>query len=134
MGLFDGFDFANGKLPPWLRPLIELTGPAVTALTAAILPVGGFTVGMLAFFWPEGAMQMVDVSTSFFEKIPQAMYQLIGTIVVAYTAGVGVQKVFGKPENMVTSPPDDDRLGAPPTTGSAVHRTSEIDNAPRGKT
>ena len=96
MRFLENFDFKNGKLPPWLAPLIGLTRPLVTTLTAAILPIGGFMVGMIALGWPNAAQQAVQASTAFFEGIPLALYQLIGTIVIAYTGAVTAES-FRKP-------------------------------------
>ena len=130
MSLLDKFDFSNGKLPPWLAPLIGLTRPLVTTLTAAILPIGGFMVGIIALVWPNAAMQAVHASTAFFEGIPLALYQLIGTIVIAYTGAITAES-FRKPpqqspeNNAIDEAQDGPAAPVPPVDSAPTSRKTK---------
>lgn len=120
MSILDRFDFSNGELPPWLAPFISLTRPMATTMTAMMLPVGAFTVGMVAMFSADTAINMARAVEAFLHGIPDALYWLIGSIVLGYSASKTVETV-----------------GAPrPAGGVSPERTrppAETDAAPRGK-
>lgn len=127
MGFFDRFDFSKGHLPPWLAPFIGLTRPLVTTLTAAILPLGGFSVFMFAMVWPEATERAVDVSIKFFNGLPTNLYNLIGTIVLAYTGAVTLE-TFRKPPQ---PSPENNAINEAQNEG--VKPAAPKDTAPRSK-
>lgn len=119
MRFLDRFDFSNGELPPWLPSFISLTRPIATTLTAMMVPLGAFTVGLVAAWAPESAMNMAEASTKFLHGLPDALYWLVGSIVLGYSAS----KTF----EVVKAPP--------PAGGRSPEKpvTDEVDVAPKGK-
>ena len=109
MKFLDQIDFSNGHLPPWLPPLISLTRPFATTLTAMMLPVGAASVGVVGLFSAERAMNAAAASTAFLQGIPEPLYYLIGIITTGYF-GAKTAEVIRAPKPVGgTSPenPDD---------------------------
>ena len=86
MAISDKFDFSHGQLPPWLAPLVSLTRPIATTMTAAMLPVGAFMIGAVGFFDLERAVNSATAVGKFLHGIPDPLYWLIGAITTGYTA------------------------------------------------
>lgn len=116
MSILDRFDFSNGDLPPWFEPLVKLTRPMATTMTAMMLPVGAFSVGAVAFFSPVRAINMAKAVEAFLHGIPDPLYWLIGSIVIGYTGAKTVETM---------------RSPRSPLTPTAEQ--PDVDVAPKGK-
>lgn len=92
-----GLDLKNGRLPPWLAPLVHLTKPMATTLTALVIPLGAFSVAMVAAFWPERALNMATASTTFLAGIPDSIVWMIGGILGISFASSTAEVIKGQP-------------------------------------
>lgn len=90
---FRKIDLAAGELPGWLNNMVALARPIAVTMTVAIPPIGAFSVGAVAFKWPEAANAMAEASVKFLQGIPDAAYAAITAIALGYTAAKSVEQV-----------------------------------------
>lgn len=125
MRFLDNFDFSNGQLPPWLAPLVSLTRPMATTLTAMIIPVGAASCGVVAAFSRDRALAMAEASGAFMQGVPEPLYYLVGIITTGYF-GAKTAEAIKAPRPVGGSSPErpaeDEDMPPPP-----------VDTAPRSR-
>lgn len=125
MNLFSTLDIVHGDLPPWINNFVALTRPLTTSAIIAIPSIGAFTVGTVAGFNAEAAMNMAEASTAFLKGIPDAAYGMIAALGLGYTAGKTAEAIKAKPPVGSTSPEAGPNAASP---------AGEVDFAPSSRT
>jgi hypothetical protein len=97
MSILDRFDFSRGVLPPWVEHAVALTRPFGVAALVLIPTLGAASVGIVASWAPQSAMQMAETSTAFLQGIPDALYGLIGAVALGYSAAKSFEVVKAPP-------------------------------------
>lgn len=92
-------DLVNGKVPPWVAPMVAVARPLAATLLIFIPTVGAFTVGTIAAFSFDRAMNMAKAASAFLHGIPDPAYQVIAAVSIGYAGFKTVEAVKGKPPN-----------------------------------
>lgn len=97
-GLADRDPFAAPTgAPDWMITLAGLIRPLCVGALLAIPTFGAASVGVVAFFSRNRAMNMVDASTAFLRGMPTDVILLIGTLATGYGIARSVEKLRRKP-------------------------------------